>query len=440
MRRNFIVPDVHLLQYQIREIVEVAHQIQKLNPSQEITWENIGDPIAKGWRVPDFLKEILEQEIRKPSDGIFGYTHSRGLPSAREWVCQYTKKFAPSSILQPDDILFSNGLGSAIAALYQMLPDGVRILQPMPAYPTHVSFESFRHRSEPLLYRLDPQHNWEPDIHHIEEQVQAHPEVGGILLINPNNPTGSVYSKEVLEKVVTVAQKYGLMIISDEIYFRLVYPQFHHEHMIEVVAGRVPLIVMRGVSKDVPWPGARCGWLEFHNTQLDTGFVSFVEALKKRMLLEVCATTMPQMILAQLYTHPAFEEWLSQYVSELERTSKAIGNILAPTRGLKVNPTQGAFYMVPSFEEGVLSDTQHLPIAHPDVRAYIEQLVSHKDIPLDQRFVYYLLGATGICVVPATGFYSPWYGFRVTTLDRDPVRRERTYTRLREAIEEYIQA
>ena len=202
MRLDFISPQASFLQYQIREIVEVAHQVHKLNSAQQIIWENIGDPIAKGWKVPLFLKDILEQEIRKPSDGMFGYTHSRGLHTAREWVCQYTKKFAPSSNLQPDDVLFSNGLGSAIAALYQMLPDGVRILQPTPAYPTHVSFESFRHRSEPILYRLDPNHNWEPDIQHMEEQIQAHPEVGGILLINPNNPTGSVCSKEADRKSV----------------------------------------------------------------------------------------------------------------------------------------------------------------------------------------------------------------------------------------------
>ena len=94
--------------------------------------------------------------------------------------------------------------------------------------------------------------------------------------------------------------------------------------------------------------------------------------------------------------------------------------------------------MVPLFEEGLLNDRQTLPIENEAAREYIEKEVAREGMPLDQRFAYYLLAKTGICVVPATGFFSPYYGFRLTTLDRDEVRRADTYKRLSEAVEEYL--
>jgi alanine-synthesizing transaminase len=114
------------------------------------------------------------------------------------------------------------------------------------------------------------------------------------------------------------------------------------------------------------------------------------------------------------------------------------------TKGMKVNRTNGAFYMMPLFEEGVLNEKQTLPIANEAARKYIEGEVSKPAVagkpgfPLDKRFTYYLLANTGICVVPASGFFSPYNGFRLTTLDRDDERRKKTYATLSKAIEEYI--
>jgi len=107
-------------------------------------------------------------------------------------------------------------------------------------------------------------------------------------------------------------------------------------------------------------------------------------------------------------------------------------------KGLKVNRTNGAFYMLPIFEEGVLSDRQSLPIANEKVRVFVEEKVSSPDIPLDKRFVYYLAAATGVIVVPASGFFSSYDGFRLTTLNRDPKRRDEIYLGLAKAIETYL--
>lgn len=428
------------MQYQIREIVDVAHKIQALDPSMQITWENIGDPIKKGWDVPPFLKTALHHTIDLPEDRVFAYAHSRGLPEVRAWIVDHIKKIFPDTTLDPEYVLFTSGLGSAIASLYHMLPDGVRILQPAPAYPTHSSFESFRTRKETLSYRLDPDQGWEPDVVDMEAKLQAHPEIGGILLINPNNPTGAVYSVEVLEKIVALAEKYGVMLISDEVYFRMVYHGHVHTHVMKIAEGRVPLVVMRGMSKDVPWPGGRCGWLEFHGVELDEGFRGYAEAMKKRIMMEVCSTTIAQTVLPNVYDHAAYPEWLRVHNAELEKNSTMIHDILSAVDCLDVNMTNGAFYMMPLFKDGVLNNAQSLPIENDAVRAFVEEHVADPNIALDKRFAYYLLASTGICIVPATGFFSERPGFRLTTLDRSDEERKKTYETLARAVRAYVRS
>ena len=438
MNTSYTHKNVDRLSYQIREIVEVAKHIETLHPEMKITWENIGDPIVKSWRVPEFLKTLLKEEIDNATDRSFGYAHSRGIPEVRAWVAALAQKMSPSCTLDADDVVFTSGLGSAIAIMYQMFDAGARVLLPSPTYPTHASFEAFHAGREPLFYQLDPENNWQPDISSIESQLDAHPEIAAILIINPNNPTGTVHTKEVLEKIVEIAKKHGIMIISDEVYFRMVYDGEQHVQITELAAGRVPLIVMRGLSKDIPWPGGRCGWLEFHNMALQERTLQYAKAVKQRILMEVCATRLPQQITPALYDHPEFPAWIEEYNKGLEDNAHAISSILSTSPYLTVNRTKGAFYMMPLFKEGMLKPGQTLPIAHDEVRKFIEEKVADPDMPLDQRFVYYLLGYTGICVVPASGFYSGRSGFRLTTLERDPKKRDATYTALVDAIDRYV--
>ncbi|PIQ79669.1 aminotransferase [Candidatus Peregrinibacteria bacterium CG11_big_fil_rev_8_21_14_0_20_41_10] len=431
-------PNTELLVYGIREIVDVANKIKGLDPALELTWENIGDPVAKGWSVPQFLKEILTEEIHRADNRSFAYTHSRGNIETRKWAVTYAKQFCPSSTLDYEDILFTNGLGSGIAMLYQMVAPGKRILQPSPTYPTHASFESFCSGNAPIFYKLDPEKGWAPDIADIEAQLQNHPDIVGITVINPNNPTGTIYSQETLEAITRLAEKYNVMIISDEIYFRMVFPGHTHVHMAELAHARVPLIVLRGLSKDIPWPGGRCGWLEFHNTDLDPAFKDYCEAVKKRVLLEVCASTLPQMVIPTVYNHPQFNAWNQQYSTELQTVADSIADTLNQIPELTVNKTLGAFYLMPRFKQGSLNNRQTLPITNPQVKAYIEQAVATPNLADDKRFTYYILANTGIVCVPASDFFSPYPGFRLTTLSRNPEERKKTYERFAEATKAYL--
>lgn len=152
MRQNPFNPNVSLLRYEIREIVDFVQRLQELNPEIVIENENIGDPVAKGWPVPPFLKELIRGQISEEGDKVFGYTHSRGNIETRKWIVSYSKRFSPNSTLDYENILITSGLGAGISAVYHMLPKGMRIIQPSPSYPTHASMESFAAGADPITY------------------------------------------------------------------------------------------------------------------------------------------------------------------------------------------------------------------------------------------------------------------------------------------------
>ncbi len=438
MNKKLVCAHDELMRYGIREVVEVVQQLQALDPHFQVLGENIGDPVAKGWEVPAFIKDILVDLIRAADQQVLAYTHSHGNIATRQWIAAHARRCVPTARLDSEEVLFVNGLGAGISMLYRLLAPTARILQPLPAYPTHISAERFHAGAEAIGYRLDPARQWQPDLEHLADQLQRHPEVAGLLLINPNNPTGAVYPAAILEEIVRLAERHGLFLISDEVYFRLVYNQAAYTHITALAQDRVPLLVMRGVSKDMPWPGARCGWLEFHNLKGNPAFQSYFQAMRKAIMLEVCATSLPQAALPLIYDHPQYAIWLKRYRAELAANAQAIYAILSRAPGISVNPIQGAFYMTILFEEGRLNERQSLPIANARAADLVRRLVAPPTLPLDKRFAYYLLAATGICVVPATDFESPWPGFRITTLERDAHRRDHTDQPLTEVISAYL--
>jgi len=193
MRNKIFNPKTALLQYGIREVVELAQKIGEADPGFKFIGENIGDPVAKGWIVPSFIKEILADLITG-NNGIFGYAHSRGILKSRQWVAECSRKLAHSSKLNCEQVFFTNGLGAAISLLYRTLKPGARIIQPHPGYPAHISNEKFAAGKESIGYRSDPNTGWAPDLDHLESQIKKHRDITGILPIHPNNPTGS-YAK-----------------------------------------------------------------------------------------------------------------------------------------------------------------------------------------------------------------------------------------------------
>lgn len=430
MRQNLLHPGSENLKYEIREIVEVAKKIEKLGTS--ITWENIGDPIAKSEQVPSWIKDIVKETV--DMNASFGYSPTKGLESAREYIAQ-ERNLEKGIHITANDILFFNGLGDAISTIYDHLHPQARVIGPNPAYPTHSSAEAAHADAPPVTYSLDPYNNWEPDLKELETKIVADPTIAGILIINPDNPTGFVYSIDTISQMVAIAQKYNLFIISDEIYSNLAYKGSGMQKLAQVI-GDVPAIAMRGISKEFPWPGARCGWIEFYNRDKDENFAKYTESLLNAKMLEVCSTTLPQTVLPKVMSDSRYYPYLETRIDAYAKRSKRAVEVLSQVPGLVIHEAQGAFYMSALFEEGKLTATQELPIS-TEAESIIESRLENAS--LDQRFVYFLLASTGICVVPlSTGFNSTHQGFRFTLLESDEEKFEKILTTLKSSIETYL--
>ena len=430
MRRNIVHVGAGSLTYAIREIVEVAYRFQALGV--DITWENIGDPVQKGETIVPWIREIMHQVV--DDDAAWGYCHTAGVLETRRFLAEEVNKRGGAQVA-PEDLIFFNGIGDAVAKVYGFLRREARVIGPTPAYSTHSSAEAAHSGYEHLTYELDPYNNWMPDLDDLRMKVQYNDSIAGILLLSPDNPTGAVYSREVLEEIVAIAREHDLFIIADEIYAHIVYNGNQTLHLSEVI-GEVCGIALRGLSKEVPWPGARCGWIEVLNRRRDEMFDRYVDSLLAAKRLEVCSTTAPQLAIPRILGDSRYPEHLRTRAARFEARAVQAHEALSGLEGVIVNRPSGAFYMTVLFEDGVLTDGQTLAIEDPAVREMVEGLV--KGVSKDRRFVYYLMGATGICVVPLTGFCCTHDGFRVTLLECDDVKRAWTFDTLRRAVQGYL--
>lgn len=432
MRNTITHPGADELVYEIREIVEIANKIKSLG--QPIIWENIGDPVAKGEVIPSWIKGYVTEALKE--DSTYGYSPTKGLLATREYIAK-ERNLEGGIQITVDDILFFNGLGDAIAKIYEHLHPAARVIGPNPAYPTHSSAEAAHADSPHYTYSLDPHNGWQPDLAELERKIKENPHIAGILIVNPDNPTGFVYPPEILKKIVAIAKEYKLFIVSDEIYSNLVYEGTPYCKLAAVI-GDVPAIAMRGISKEFPWPGGRCGWIEFYNRDKDADFDRYCKSLIDAKMLEVCSTTLPQRLIPTVMSDVRYYPYLEERNKRYKDRADKAAEILAEVSELIVHKPQGAFYMTAVFKEGVLNDRQTLPIENGAVKELVEKLVA-TDIKLDKRFVYYLLGSTGLCVVPLMGgFNSTFYGFRFTLLEPDNEKFIAYTTALVKGVQKYL--
>jgi len=420
MRNNIVHIGAGELTYEIRAIVEIADKLKTLGINTNM--ENIGDPIAKGEKIPQWMKKIVADLAMQ--DCSYGYCATKGVLETRKFLADLTNKRGKAQITA-DDIIFFNGLGDAIQKVYGLLRREARVIGPSPTYSTHSSGEASHAGQRPVCYRLDPANNWYPDLDDLRLSIKYNPAICGILIINPDNPTGAVWPERFLREIVAIAKEYDLFIICDEIYLNLVYNGQSTKPISDLI-GDVPAISMKGISKEVPWPGSRCGWIEVYNADKDPMFKRYIQSILDSKMVEVCSTTLPQKAIPAILSHPDYPAWLAERVSRYEKYSNIAYNILKQIPELKVNRTNGAFYMSVAFKEGLLNHTQTLPIENPEVRSLVEGLVNQPGVSVDKRFVYYLLASTGICVVPLSSFFTSEQGFRITLLERD----EATFTRI----------
>lgn len=432
MRMNIVHIGAEELNYEIRQIAEVARRIHEMT-GREIYWENIGDPVQKGEQIPTWIKDIVSEAVYDNS--TYGYSPTRGLPEAREFLAARSNAQGGVQITA-DDIIFFNGLGDAINKVYYMLRREARVIGPSPAYPTHSSAEASHAGYPPITYSLDPHNGWMPDLTELRNKVKYNESIAGIMIINPDNPTGAVFPREVVTEMVEIARQYDLFIVADEIYANMVFNKQERYATIAQLVGDVPAIALKGISKEMPWPGSRCGWMKVYNQDSHPTFQKYVKSILDAKMLEVCSTTLPQKVIPKILGHRDYPAYLAGRNAFYKKRSDRIGEIFADCPGVIVNPPDGAFYVSLVFT-AELSSKMNLKIPDAKVREYINGLTPDTIEP-DRKFVYQLLASRNICVVPLSSFVTDLQGFRCTLLEQDDARFEMTYASIAEAIREFL--
>ncbi|WP_022851688.1 pyridoxal phosphate-dependent aminotransferase [Limisalsivibrio acetivorans] len=421
------------LTYEIRNIVGVANKL--MEAGVDVYFENIGDPVVKGEELPLWMREEIAKIVM--DNDAYAYSPTKGVVETREFLAEQVNSRGGAQI-DKEDIIFFNGLGDAIARSYSSIRVDARIIMPEPTYSTHLLAEVLHASFPPNTYQMNPYNGWAPDLNELESKVRSYNSIVGILVINPDNPTGYVHSEESLREIVRIAKEYDLMLIFDEIYNNMTYNGKETAQLCDVI-GDVPGISMKGISKEYPWPGARCGWIEVYNQDKDETFKRYIDAILTQKMAEVCSTTLPQMSIPRIMAHEEYKPYLKSKLKHYEKLSNIAYNILKDVPYVVVNRTNGAFYMSVVFNEAVLNGHQSLHIEQPEVRDYVEGITEGRIEP-DKRFVYYLLGATGICTVPLTSFFTNKPGFRMTLLEKDADRFEHMVKVLADKIVEYVES
>ena len=352
---------------------------------------NIGNPAPFGFRTPDEVVHDMRQQL----PDCEGYSDSRGLFSARKAIMQYAQlKHLPN--VSMDGIYTGNGVSELIQlCMNVLLNTGDEILIPSPDYPLWTACATLA-GGTPVHYLCDEEAEWNPDLADIESKVTSNTKA--IVIINPNNPTGAVYPREVLEQIVGIARRHQLMIFSDEIYDRLCMDGFEHVS-IASLAPDLPCVTFSGLSKSHMVAGYRIGWMILSgNKRCMRDFIYGVNMLSN---MRLCSNVPAQSIV-----------------------QTALGGYQSVERYVEPG---GRIYDQRNFVYEALNDIDGITAVKPKAAFYIFPKIDVKkfNITDDEQFALDLLHEKHILITRGGGFNWPKPDhFRIVYLPRMGVLRE----------------
>lgn len=301
---------------------------------------NIGNPAPFHFTAPD---EIIQDMIFTLRDAE-GYSDSKGIFSARKAIMQYSQiKHIPGVGI--NDIYTGNGVSELITMSMQgLLDSGDEILLPAPDYPLWTAAVTLA-GGTPVHYMCDEQNEWNPDIDDIRKKIS--PRTKGIVIINPNNPTGALYSREILEEIAAVARENELIIFSDEIYDRLVMDGLQHIS-IASLAPDVPCITFNGLSKSHRVAGFRCGWMCISGDKKK--IKGYIEGLNLLSSMRLCSNVPAQQIIQTALGGYQSVDELLQPGGRIYEQRACIYKALNEIDGVSAVKPKAAFYIFPKFD------------------------------------------------------------------------------------------
>ena len=352
---------------------------------------NIGNPATFGFRAPD---EVVT-DIRSAIVDCEGYSDSRGIVSARKAIIQYAQiKHIPNVNMR--DIYTGNGASELIQlALHALVNDGDEVLVPAPDYPLWTACVNLA-GGKAVHYLCDEESDWMPDLADMEAKITDRTKA--IVVINPNNPTGALYPKEVLEQIVEIARRHGLMIMADEIYDRLVMDGAQHIS-IASLAPDLLCVTFNGLSKSHMVCGFRVGWMVFSgNKEIGRDYINGVNMLSN---MRLCSNVPVQSIIqTALWGYQSVNEYIVPG-GRIYEQREVIYDALNSIPGISVKKPKAAFYILPKI----------------DIKKF--------NITDDNKFALDLLKQKRVLVVPGRGFNWPDPDhFRIVYLPRVQVLQE----------------
>lgn len=357
------------LSYAIRgPVFDKAQQLEAMG--QKIINLNIGNPAPFGFDVPDEIISDMIMNIRNAQ----GYSHHLGIFQARKAIMHYTQQIGVHGVTI-DDIFIGNGVSELIVMSMQaLLNEGDEILIPSPDYPlwtTSVALSG----GKPVHYICDEESDWNPDLEDIRRKITR--KTKGIVIINPNNPTGAVYSREVLEGIVKMAAEHNLIVFSDEIYDKILYDG--HKHIpVATLSDDVFIMTYGGLSKNYRAAGFRGGWVILSGAVHKAK--SFVEGFNLLASMRLCAN---------VPTQYAIQTALGGYQS--------INDLVAP---------EGRLCKQRDLIHYRITDIPGITCVKPKGALYLFPKIDLKKFSLkdDEQFVFDLLSEQKVLVVSGTGF------------------------------------
>jgi alanine-synthesizing transaminase len=355
--------------YDIRgPVLDKARQMQE--EGHKIIQLNIGNVAAFGLMPPD---EIVQDMIRNLPDAA-GYTDSKGLFAPRKAVVHYTQEKGIKGVTV-DDVYLGNGASELIQmAISALVNDGDEILIPAPDFPLYTAVVGLS-GGKPVHYICDEQAGWLPDLDDIRSKIT--PRTRGIMVCNPNNPTGAMYPDSVLLGIIELARQHQLVVFADEIYDKTVYDGHTHTAMASL-ADDVLFISFNGLSKNYRSCGYRAGWMVVSGEKRHAR--DYVEGLNMLASLRLCSNTPGQL---------AIQTALGGYQS--------IKDLVAPT---------GRLCKQRDLAHSLLTQIPGVSVVKPKAALYMFPRLDPKIYPIadDQQFAYELLAEQKVLIVQGTGF------------------------------------
>ncbi|GAB1259540.1 alanine transaminase AlaA [Aurantivibrio plasticivorans] len=316
---------------QANRLEEEGHRILKLN---------IGNPGAFGFEAPEEIIQDVIYNIREAQ----AYTHSKGLFAARKAIMQECQQLNIPDV-EMDDIYLGNGVSELIVmAMQALLNNGDEMLIPAPDYPLWTASVNLS-GGNAVHYRCDESSDWFPDIDDIKSKITDR--TRGIVVINPNNPTGAVYSKDLLEQIVALAREHNLVIFADEIYSKILYDDATFTPM-GSIADDVVCISFNGLSKSYRLAGFRSGWMVISGAKHRAK--SYIEGLDVLTSMRLCANV-PAMLAVQtaLGGYQSINELILPGGRLLEQRNIAM-DMIDKIPGVSCVKPKGSIYLFPKID------------------------------------------------------------------------------------------